>query len=168
MMTMRTRLILVVVGLLLVLAVVNHSIWRNERLIATGQVVLLELAPVDPRSLMQGDYMRLAYAITPQVQLLRDADNRPLGSGYVILKLDANNIGQFVRTQPEATPLQAGETPLRYQLNAAGNIQIATDAYFFEEGRAPHFEQARYGEFRVAEDGRALLTGMRDETRSPL
>ncbi|XOT97907.1 GDYXXLXY domain-containing protein, partial [Alcaligenes pakistanensis] len=29
-----------------------------------GQTVLLELAPVDPRSLMQGDYMSLNFALS--------------------------------------------------------------------------------------------------------
>lgn len=168
MMTLRTRLILVVAGLLLVLAVVNHSIWRNERLISTGQIVLLKLAPVDPRSLMQGDYMRLAYAITPQVQILRDAQDRPLASGYIILTVDDRGVAQYVRTQADALPLHPGETRLRYQRGVADTLQIATDAYFFAEGRAQHFEQARYGELRVAEDGRALLAGMRDDNLAPL
>ena len=45
------------------LAVFNVAIYRNERLLASGETLYLELAPVDPRSLMQGDYMRLRYAV---------------------------------------------------------------------------------------------------------
>jgi hypothetical protein len=43
------------------LGLVNVQIWEKETVIARGQPVFVELAPVDPRSLMQGDYMRLAY-----------------------------------------------------------------------------------------------------------
>ncbi|MDE8355606.1 GDYXXLXY domain-containing protein, partial [Klebsiella pneumoniae] len=50
---------LIALGLVLALAVVNLAIVSCERLLAEGEVVLLELAPVDPRSLMQGDYMSL-------------------------------------------------------------------------------------------------------------
>lgn len=39
-----------------ILALVNASILDKEKLLSEGQVVYLELAPVDPRSLMQGDY----------------------------------------------------------------------------------------------------------------
>ena len=49
-------------GLLLALAVVNHGVFRRERILADGRPLLLELAPVDPRALMQGDYMALRYA----------------------------------------------------------------------------------------------------------
>ncbi|MFX7329222.1 GDYXXLXY domain-containing protein, partial [Acinetobacter baumannii] len=34
---------------------------QKEMLLKEGQLVLLPLAPVDPRSLMQGDYMALRY-----------------------------------------------------------------------------------------------------------
>src|SRR5205807_976804 len=36
---------------------------EKERLLAEGAPILLELRPRDPRSLMQGDYMELRYAL---------------------------------------------------------------------------------------------------------
>src|SRR6185436_18060197 len=47
---------LIVAGLVLVLGAVNWSIWGKERIKASGAVVYLDLAPLDPRSIMQGDY----------------------------------------------------------------------------------------------------------------
>ncbi len=41
-------------GLLLVVAVLVGLVLRKESVLAHGTSVLLELAPVDPRSLMQG------------------------------------------------------------------------------------------------------------------
>lgn len=38
-----------------------------------------------------------------------------------------------------------------------------SDAWFFREGDAARWEKARFGEFRVLPDGKALLVGMADE-----
>ena len=51
---------------ILVLLAVNWNIMQREHLLNDGKLVLLELAPVDPRSLMQGDYMALRFKITDQ------------------------------------------------------------------------------------------------------
>src|SRR5690606_22795049 len=51
-------------GLVLVLTVVNVDIYRKESLLAEGKPVILQLRPVDPRSLMQGDYMALNFQVT--------------------------------------------------------------------------------------------------------
>jgi uncharacterized membrane-anchored protein len=46
-----------------VLVVANLGIWQKEDLVANGQPVFVALAPVDPRSLLQGDYMRLNFRV---------------------------------------------------------------------------------------------------------
>ena len=51
--------ILIITNLLLLLGYLNWSIYQKEQTLRDGQLVLFELAPVDPRSLMQGDYMSL-------------------------------------------------------------------------------------------------------------
>jgi uncharacterized membrane-anchored protein len=53
---------LVIAGLILVLGVANYDIWQKQQIVENGQQILLKLRPVDPRSLMQGDFMRLRYA----------------------------------------------------------------------------------------------------------
>ncbi len=53
---------LVIAGLALVLGVTNYETWRKQQVVENGRQVLLQLRPVDPRSLMQGDFMRLRYA----------------------------------------------------------------------------------------------------------
>ena len=42
-------------------------------------------------------------------------------------------------------------------------MEIATNAFFFQEGKAKHFEQAQYGEFAVDNSGNPLLVAMADE-----
>ena len=53
--------ILIIANLILLLGYFNWSVYQKEQTLKEGQLVLLQLAPVDPRSLMQGDYMRLNY-----------------------------------------------------------------------------------------------------------
>lgn len=154
---MRKTLLLVTTLALLVF--VNYGIAQRERLLTEGRVVLLELAPVDPRSLMQGDYMALRFAVANTIaqQLIpeRAAD------GYAVLRLDEQNIGHFVRLD-DATPIEPQEFRVRYR-KRDHQVRLATNAYFFEEGTAALYEPARYGEFRVAPDGEMLLTALRDE-----
>lgn len=56
-----------ILGLLLVLTMININVMKFETHLATGDSVLLELAPVDPRGFMQGDYMILRYALENDV-----------------------------------------------------------------------------------------------------
>ena len=49
--------ILIIANLVLLLVYFNWSVYQKEQTLKEGQLVLLQLAPVDPRSLMQGDYM---------------------------------------------------------------------------------------------------------------
>jgi uncharacterized membrane-anchored protein len=133
-------------AVLLVLGVVNYSIFAKERIRDHGERVLLELAPVDPRSLMQGDYMALRFRIAEQIR----AEN----SGTVAVALDARRVA---RLDPEGRP---ESLRLRYRIRQ-GQVWLGTNAYFFEEGDAERFAGARYGEFRVDRDtGEAVLVGM--------
>jgi uncharacterized membrane-anchored protein len=49
--------IAILLNLLLLLGYFNWSALQKEETLAKGRLVLLELAPVAPRSLMQKDYM---------------------------------------------------------------------------------------------------------------
>jgi len=48
----KLRYLILWLVLLLILGMTNWSIFEKEDLLANGQVILLELAPVDPRSLI--------------------------------------------------------------------------------------------------------------------
>ncbi|WP_375603982.1 GDYXXLXY domain-containing protein [Wolbachia endosymbiont of Anurida maritima] len=90
---MRTKVMIVLS--VIVLVAMNYGIYEKEQIKKHGETLLLELAPADPRSLMQGDYMQLRYAIernTP-VQELALQQKR----GYMVISPDENNVAQFVR-----------------------------------------------------------------------
>ena len=50
--------------------------------------------------------------------------------------------------------------PLRYKQH---RWIVGTDAWFFKEGTAEKWQQARFGKFRVGPDGTGLLVGMADK-----
>jgi len=157
----RQRCATALAGLLLVLVVIGANIRDNERILAAGQIVRLELAPVDPRSLLQGDYMALNYEVQNRLR-----STRPHDDGYIIVQADAQGIGRFVRAQPAPAP---GELAMRYRVREgwAGrgglrSVRFATNAFFFEEGSGKRFEGAKYGEFRVGADGEPRLVALLD------
>ena len=155
------RRIVVAAAGVLVLAIVNWTIYARERHLAEGRVVLLELAPVDPRSLMQGDYMALAFAVA-NAAALRE---RPT-DGRMIVALDASGVGRFVR-RDDGSPLAPDEIALRYRVRD-GRVKFGSNAFFFQEGHAGDYAGARYGELRVSPAGEVLLTGLRGAAFEPL
>jgi uncharacterized membrane-anchored protein len=157
-----TRRALVMAGLALAIAIPGYAIVQKERLIANGAVVLLELAPVDPRSLIQGDYMRLRYDLT----LFGEANDRWPRDGNIVVTVDTNRVATFARLD-DGSPLGANELRLQYRKRDS-RVRVATDAYYFEEGSARRFEGARYGELRVAPDGGSVLVGLRDSLAVPI
>ena len=159
------RKAIVVVAAIVILALANHAIYNKERLLAEGRVVLLDLAPVDPRSLMQGDYMALRFKVADEA-LGREGrwgqnKDKLLRDGRIVVRIDARGVAEFRRID-DGTALAADEALMRYRVRA-GKVKFATNAFFFQEGHAQYYERARYGEFRVSAKGDLLLTAMRGE-----
>jgi len=147
-----------VVGLLFV----NYSIYGREQLIRDGQPILLELAPVDPRSLIQGDYMVLRYRIAAD---LENQDVLPL-RGKLVISVAENGVASFVRID-DGTPLGSNERLLNYYKHE-WQIDLGAPSFFFQEGTADAYVDARYGEMRVDSGGTSVLIGLRDEKLQPL
>lgn len=186
--------VFVLIGIFFVKAVL-----QKEKTIKEGQFVLLELAPVDPRSLMQGDYMSLNYAISTRTstfdQSILDSitpvsENEILTTteeelsaravndieeaveksklnkrGYVLLSLDKNNVGSLVKMINEMGEKKANQVYIKYFNYEGWRFNIGAESFFFQEGDAEKYEQAKYGGLRVDEDGNSVLVGMYDKDR---
>jgi uncharacterized membrane-anchored protein len=109
---------------------------------------------------MQGDYMALRYAMADEVA----AAARQAGSndGTVIVTLDDSGEASFVSLD-DGRSLASHEQRLRFRKRGE-SVRLASDAWFFEEGYASRYEEARFGELRVAADGTAVLVGLRPVT----
>ncbi len=161
--------IVALVSLVIVLGLVNWSIAKKENHLAEGEIVYLDLAPVDPRSLMQGDYMALNFEMARQVydalpkskQHKSWRHNIDASDGHAVVKLDARNIATFSHIHG-GRPLEENEILMRYRVRN-GAVRFATNAYFFQEGTGQYFQPALYGQFRVDDDGELLLVAMYDK-----
>ncbi len=147
-----------VVGLLAVLVVANGAIWQKEELIAKGAPVFVELAPADPRSLMQGDFMRLNYRL-PIDQQTRALSTIGAERPHIVAVRDARGVASILRMH-DGNALSANEFLIELTPHQGGWM-LVSDAWFFKEGEAARWAAAKYGEFRVMPDGRALLVGLR-------
>jgi uncharacterized membrane-anchored protein len=160
---MAIRRATVLVGLVLLLALFNWSVAKKEALLRDGTPLLIELAPVDPRSIIQGDYMSLEYRIARDISGNYEWPH----DGQIVVSADENNVARFVRRHDGSTPPAAGEHLLVYR-RRRGRIKIGTDAFFFQEGHGWRYNPAKFGELRVDASGESLLVGLRDENRRPL
>ena len=161
---------LVRAGILAALALVAgatlQAVLDKERIIAQGRVVLVELAPVDPRSLMQGDYMALRFAIDDALPRAEGEASAAPPPRFAHVALDADGRARLVAV---ARTLPAGPNEVGLRIRSRdGRYSIGPNGFFFQEGRAADFGTARWGEFRVAPDGTALLTHLRDEALNRL
>lgn len=160
------RRVVIIVGAVLVLAAANLTIFRKQQVLQDGRVVLLELAPVDPRSLMQGDYMALRFQVMADAFRFSGGSPSHPPDGRLVLKLDEKGVGTFVRID-NGQGLAPDEVAIQYRIRD-GQPRFATNAFFFQEGHANLYTAARYGEFRLATDGESILTGLRNGNYEPL
>lgn len=145
-------------GLLLVLGVFAYSVWQKEQLLQTGEQAFIKLAPVDPRSLMQGDYMILNYAISTEINTLAKKQRE----GLLVYTLNDAHEMILLRVASDNEILQQGEKYIQFRYRK-WRIQLGANSFFFQEGKAATFDKATFGEVRVAKDGNAILVGLRDE-----
>lgn len=172
------RAVLLLLCLALILAAFNWSALRKEPLLTGGTVMYLQLAPVDPRALLLGDYMALEFRVDREVtDALYDAARKTEGAderigrralrallprdGLAVIALSPERVASFARLD-DGSPLAEGEHRLYFRLKD-GSAEVAARSFFFQEGHATDYEAADYGEIHVDADGRNLLTHLLDK-----
>lgn len=156
---MKYKFILAITGLAAFLASMTHAVLTKETILTDGQEIYMTIGPRDPRSLMQGDYMRLAYdrALRPK----RDAYETQPYKGTAILTLDKNRVATL-KGFHASTFNPDSNIKVTYR-RTQWSIRYTALSFFFQEGKAKHFEQARYIIVRVGTDGSTLITGLADD-----
>jgi len=160
--------------LLVILLLLNFVIYEKEKHLSDGKSIFLKLAPVDPRSLMQGDYMALRFEIAqkiyttlPKREYERFWRRGIEGSdGFVVVNLDENNVATYHAIYEDQT-LEPQQTLLQYRIRA-NKVTFASNAFFFQEGTAKTYEKAKYGEFKVNDEYALLLVDMYDANLSKI
>ena len=166
----KLKLFIISANMVLVLLFFGFNIVKNEKVLSEGEIVLLELRPVDPRSLMQGDYMTLRFEVCNHIYGLEAESNK-----FCVVRLDDDRVAHFVSlTNDAAVALREDELLLRYSLekNSWGEkfYTIGSNSYFFQEGTAIKYETAKYGMLKVVTKGELIgtcsLVGLCDENKN--
>ena len=154
----KLKLFIISANMVLVLLFFGFNIVKNEKVLSEGETVLLELRPVDPRSLMQGDYMTLRFEVCNHIYGLEAESNK-----FCVVRLDDDRVAHFVSlTNDAAVALREDELLLRYSLekNSWGGkfYTIGSDSYFFQEGTANKYATTKYGMLKVVTKGEMIGT----------
>lgn len=144
----------------LIVGYVAFAAHGKESIRRDGKLIFLPLAPVDPRSLMQGDYMELRYEFSQ-----RSADIPP--RGVFVLGTDQRNVARVTRVAQEPTKLLPGEVCLRY-FKHDDEPKVGAESFFFQEGKGQAFAKARFAAVRVASNCDKLLIELRDVDLKPI
>jgi len=155
------------IGLLLLIGI-NYAIWNNEKILQEGETIFLELVPVDPRSLMQGDYMRLAFAIEREISKEKDKTKQSQSkSGRLIIQTNDQGIAHYIDVYQDQ-PLKQSQKTIRYTKSNRWNrrINIQPRSYFFQEGHRSIYQNAKYGVFKYKGPHSYLLFALADKNQT--
>ena len=158
-----TRLFFAVVALQMIGLVAFAAV--KQYAIATGTEVVLQGAPVDPRSLMQGDYAILDY----EIAVVPDRYKNSFVSGEDMIVLLTKRDQVWEATEYWADDLTAdwsarlrNEVYIRGKMQSNGRIDFGIGTYFVPEGTGGAVETASDVKIRVSlsDDGDATVVGV--------
>lgn len=155
--------ILLIVNITILFVITGFSARKEESYKKSENYFYLELTPVDPRSLLQGDYMTLNYDITDKASdfiynnrtYIYDGENenevdeirelRKLADAkraYIAVRLDENKVAKFVKITKEKTD-EKDLLFIAYKTDGF-NVDINANSYLFQEGTGDKYQNARY------------------------
>lgn len=136
---------------------------QKEHLLASGDSVILALRPRDPRSIIQGDYMDINFALEENIRSALPAlssTHAPL-TGTVVVQKHTDGSFSFKRLD-DGSPLTGDEKRIVFRSRRQA-IRISSGAFFFQEGHGQAYEQARFALLRVDDAGNSLISRLLDE-----
>lgn len=158
---------------LLILILLNYKVQQFEDVLATGKPVVLKIAPVDPRSLMQGDYMALSYAILNDIRanlnesedgVILAKEKKHPSKVYALIHQDEQGVATLCRVE-DSLPNDFKDCVANVYLpvnNFKWLPELPSQEYFFSEGKGQYYAQAEYAEYRF-KDGILLLARLLDK-----
>lgn len=138
---------------------VGSTVWQKEHLLRHGDVVKLELLPVDPRSVLQGDYIQLQY----EISMLQPLEQKGSGKVQVALREGPDGVYRFAGIYAINGELQPGFTRKQGDILISGtfngsHVIYGIESYFVPEKTGIELQQnARFAFVRVSQNGDALL-----------
>ncbi|MBM9589126.1 GDYXXLXY domain-containing protein [Leptospira sp. 201903075] len=159
-------ILILLVNLLLLFGILTYSVSKKESIRREGRLIFLPLVPKDPRSLFQGDYMILSY---DWGVLESEKNAKAPKRGCLVFQIE-NDFIRPIRLQSSFTDIQTSEHCLQYY-RSEFEIKVGAESFFFQEGDADIFSEAKYAGLRFIEgntDGDKLLVGLYDKNKQRL
>lgn len=135
------------------------TIYEQARLApGSGESILVRTAPVDPRDLLRGQYMRLRYPFNQASDAL---DLQPNQTVWVLLRPQSNGEQAFhapvdySTTKP--TSLRSGDVLIRGRAERGRRVVFGIEKYFVPEGTPTPNQRDVTVRLRVGEDHRPRL-----------
>jgi uncharacterized membrane-anchored protein len=172
----------VVLAVILQLLVLAYMAVEREYVVRNGQIILLRTAPIDPRDMFRGDYVRLNYEISRiPVKMIKGAEGvGELKKGakiYARLKEGPGGLSELESAdlqKPEKGLYLTGRIPHPYRKPQAGTpirVNYGIEAYFVEQGSGREIEKRRGSrtkvqvplvmEIAIGPGGKAVIKGYR-------
>ncbi|MBN8193821.1 GDYXXLXY domain-containing protein [Bacillus sp. NTK074B] len=159
-------------GILLIILLqggwIGYQVYSNETLLQNGETIILELQPVDPRSLLQGDYVELNYGISQ----LEDTSIDDTGPVTVVLRENEQGIHEYAGVYrfngKWNTPYETktGDVLLNGKVTSYwdNHVQITygIEHFFIPEGTGMDIEgKVKAAVVRVSDKGNGMLVRLR-------
>ena len=156
---------------------------ERDRLILTGKEILLELAPVDPLSLLQGQYMIINFALEREEIEVKDqevnSDRIRINhneSARIVLRYNESGVASFNRFE-DGQLLASNEIFFKIKARRhwrdngskySYRIDVEQESFLFKENTEKKYEAAKYGVFKVGPDGDFVLVDLADKDLNKL
>ncbi len=165
---LRRQGFIILIVIILQFGFLGYQTASSERLLTTGSVVKLELQPLDPRSLLQGDYVQLRYTISELPKAVsEDLDDRGIeGRVEIVLARNDQGIHEFDRIYTSGETLGADEIVINGKKESYywNQITYGIENYFIPEGTGLEVEQnAHFAYVRIGSNGNAMLERLSED-----
>nr|MBC9203411.1 GDYXXLXY domain-containing protein [Paenibacillus sp. PL91] len=163
---LRKSPILIGIVIVLQLGYVGYHAATSEALLSNGTSIKLAIEPIDPRSILQGDYVRLGYSIsTPPVNVAKEIESRrSLSRIKVVLRPGDSGVYVFDRLYTSGEALADKEIVINGTSSGWQTINYGIETYFVPEGTGTETEQnARFAYVKVGKSGDAILERLSKE-----
>ncbi|MGB8002272.1 MAG: GDYXXLXY domain-containing protein [Anaerobacillus sp.] len=147
------------IAILMVIFVTYNGI-KNEVAIQSGKEVRLALEPVDPRSMLQGDYVNLRYDISTLAGATNFTANKKIKVVLSPTSEKTYEYGGYYKMEGnwnkpyEPTDGDIVVNGITYSNN---DVQYGIESFFIPEGSGDEFEDITVAVIKVSENGDALL-----------
>ncbi len=173
---------IVILAVILQLIVLAYMAAEREFILHRGSIIHLRTAPIDPRDLFRGDYVRLNYELSRiPTDTIKNAEGvEELKKGqkiYVTLKEGPNGLYERVEAhlhKPKTGLFLTGRSVYPHRLSSTTSplwINYGIEAYFVEQGKGREIEKQQGSrtdvqiplemEIAVSPTGKAVIKGFR-------